>query len=1846
MLAMILAVANRLNADVVVVFNEIMYHPAAASAAAEDAAEWIEFRNQMAVDIDMSGWSITGGVNYAFPQGTLARAGSYLVVAASPGTLQASSDYTGALGPWTGRLANDGEELNLRNRDGRIMDTITYGTDGDWPSGPDGGGVSLARRSDSLAGSLASSWRASIKMGGSLGSENFPLYQVPVSTTLISAVSPWVYRADGTNLGTAWKNPASSEAGWLQGTAAFQLGSAILPAPAATGTTLPAGPTTYYFRRAFDYAGQPPYTTLKLRLLVDDGAAAYFNGAAVAQSNLATNASSSTPASTPKRSAPAWQDFDVPAALLQPAGNVLAVEVHQATALPAYPAAVMASGPVVYARMSDASTAAGAVKDLADLTGSPEQGAQNGTFQDLAISNLSNAGPRPSDTIGGQSLTGLDAANAAPAFQGINDGGNDVALFPGTGPLNFADNGNKFSFEAWVKGPSTQEGGAAIVAKGNGGSEQFSLDVVSGRYRFYVRNSGGGATSFHHPSIGPNGTWQHIALTLDCTTGTMRMYVNGADVGGATAPTSLLNNTVDVSVGSRRLSTGAYDLNFEGTVDEVAFFNRALTGSEVAQHYAAAFAASSATVDTSDAVFAAELIATETLPTFAPSSFHLNEVSTAGVEIVNLGATASSAGLSIWRVTSAGVTSTAIPSQSLASGGFQQVTIGLASGDRVLLVAADGVSVLDSFEVKSTPRARFPDGTGEWMRPTALSAGVANTVSLHSEVVINEIMFDPPSDAYFAAGTPRAGRWVEILNRSASPVDLSGWEFDKGIGYAFPVGTVLGANGMIVVAENPSAVIAAHALPAVQVFGPWTGNLSGSGETLRLGDAFGNPADEVRYASGGRWPEFSNGGGSSLELRDPNADNAKPEAWAASNETTKGTWRTFTWRGVNAPSQSGEPTLWNELNLLLMDGPGECLVDDVRVTDTVTSANLIQNGDFDSGSAKWRFLGNHRSSRVEAEPGNGSNQVLHLIASGVGEYQGNQIETTFSGNQALVAGREYEISLRARWLAGGGRLNTRLYFNRLPKTNVLSIVPNGGTPGAPNTRAVPNIGPTYASLIHSPVVPATGEAVTVSVDAADPNGIATMNLKYSVAGGAWQTLAMAPANSAHFTTSIPGQVAASIVQFYVEGTDSLGATSTFPSRGASSRALYVVQDGQATGALPGFRMVMTSADSAFLHLPVNALSNEFLRATVIVGEKEIYYDIGARLKGSFVGRNAARVGFAFRFGPDQLFRGVLEKVSVDRSQHAVLGIGEMLAKHIASSAGQLPAMYDDLGRFVHPNSSYTSNAALRLAGFEDEYFDTQFPNGGDGQMCEFEVIRWNTTTVDGNPESVKLPGYEGANSGYSNIEVQDYGNDKEAYRWTALQLMHRDLDDYTGVVAFHKLFSQSGATFATNAAQRLDVDEWLRALAFQSLVGPSDAAYTGGAVHNFRVYFRPNDGRAWYLPWDWDSAFTVSTSASLVGNGNLAKVVTQSADYTRRYQNQLYQLIQSSYNPTYLSPWAQHYGTLAGQDLSGIVTYVSNRRTYVLSQLPISTAFSASSGAVAADSSVTISGAANIAVAMIEVNGQLCTPVWTSNTGWRVVVPLSPGNNTLTIRGRDGSGALVSGATSTVSVSNPYTPVIPALRINEWMAQNSGAFLDQSGESDDWFELYNGTGAAVNLAGYKLSNTPGEPSPFVVPAGWSIPAGGYLLVWADNQTVQNPATPVTGNALHVPFKLNKAGETIQLLNTNGQVIDTITFGAQVSNVAEGRFPDGANNSATLTLPSPGKPNVRASVAAPSFDGNNTNVSFTTTPGISYTLQRSPDLIHWNNVAPAQIAAGQQMSVTDTVPRTEMQFYRVLCSEGQ
>src|SRR5439155_26753562 len=185
------------------------------------------------------------------------------------------------------------------------------------------------------------------------------------------------------------------------------------------------------------------------------------------------------------------------------------------------------------------------------------------------------------------------------------------------------------------------------------------------------------------------------------------------------------------------------------------------------------------------------------------------------------------------------------------------------------------------------------------------------------------------------------------------------------------------------------------------------------------------------------------------------------------------------------------------------------------------------------------LIGNHHGE-VIVDPDNAPNHVLHLIAAGPTEHMHNHAETTLAAGATIINGREYQISFRAKWLAGSNQLHTRLYFERLAKLTLLDVPGLNGTPGARNSRFESNIGPTFSEFQHRPAVPAPNEPVTISATVGDPDGVAACALWWSANSGTWNSTAMSPAGNDRFEAAVPGYAAATVVQFYVEATDTQG----------------------------------------------------------------------------------------------------------------------------------------------------------------------------------------------------------------------------------------------------------------------------------------------------------------------------------------------------------------------------------------------------------------------------------------------------------------------------------------------------------------------------------------------------------------------------------------------------------------------------------------------------------------------------------------------------------------------------------
>ena len=208
--------------DSTVVFSELMYHP-----LNEDVrGEWIELRNLLSVDMDLSGWSLRDAVSFDFPKGTVVPADGYLIVAANPAGWDGPSSQVQVLGPWTGALSNGGETVQLYNNSQRRMDVVEYDDQLPWPVAADGTGFTLAKLDEYWTSQDAGNWRISAERGGTPGTRNFPEPDLtPLQTQLVSLYSPWRYDDTNRSWDGQWREASFDDSNWPSGPALLYAGA-------------------------------------------------------------------------------------------------------------------------------------------------------------------------------------------------------------------------------------------------------------------------------------------------------------------------------------------------------------------------------------------------------------------------------------------------------------------------------------------------------------------------------------------------------------------------------------------------------------------------------------------------------------------------------------------------------------------------------------------------------------------------------------------------------------------------------------------------------------------------------------------------------------------------------------------------------------------------------------------------------------------------------------------------------------------------------------------------------------------------------------------------------------------------------------------------------------------------------------------------------------------------------------------------------------------------------------------------------------------------------------------------------------------------------------------------------------------------------------------------------------------------------------------------------------------------------------------------------------------------------------------------------------------------------------
>ncbi|MEY4916256.1 MAG: hypothetical protein RL616_169 [Verrucomicrobiota bacterium] len=1098
-----------------------------------------------------------------------------------------------------------------------------------------------------------------------------------------------------------------------------------------------------------------------------------------------------------------------------------------------------------------------------------------------------------------------------------------------------------------------------------------------------------------------------------------------------------------------------------------------------------------------------------------------------------------------------------------------------AVGETLYFKNASQTRILDAVQFGAQQNGiatgRWPDGANDFYRLNAKTPGATNAPILVSDVVINELMYDPISGN-------DDDQYIELYNKGTNAVNLAGWQLTSAVTFTFPSLT-LAANSYVVIGRNTANLFAKYPnLNATNTVGNFSGKLSHSGEQLALtmpaehkttnnsGALVTNiiniAVNDLTYGTGGRWGQWSAGGGSSLELVDARSNNRLAANWADSDETQKSVWTNIETTAVLDNGTNYDPGI-NYAQIGLLD-VGECLVDNIEVNYSGT--NYVANSTFESGTNGWAFQGVMVRSSLE-NTGYVSAHSLHIRCSDRLWTGVNSCELALNAN-SLASGQIVTLRFKARWLHGWPEALLRLNGNWLEATAALPLPNNLGTPGMANSQLVTNAGPAIYNVTHNPPVPAANQSVLVTVQAHDANGVQTLRVFYRLDPATTYTSVLMRDNGASgdaiagdgiFTGTIPAQAANQVVAFYVQATDGNGVVTRFPALRSGNNepvreCVVMFGDGNPGGSFGVYHLWLTQTNITRWG-SLSDLSNEPFDCTMINGSRVIY-NLQARFAGSpyhqgFDFPNGNLCHYKWIFNDDEKFLGA---TSFNKIHQPGNGAGddasiqrEQLANTFLRALGQ-PWLYRHyVAVYVNGNRRGTLMEDAQTP--DGDVVKEHFPNDSGGWL--YKMQPWFEFAPA--PTGVSIPFN---NNSWVNLNsyTTTGGVKKSAryrYNWE-IRRTPGSANDFSPVFTLVDAANAVGSpNFVANLENVADMENWMRVFAANHAAGNWDSfganngqnlyGYMGtlGTKYSLLMFdFNISIGN----PGSWGPGQNLFTYDG--GNQGLVNIYNTPA-FLRMYWRALGELVNGPLNPANSGPLIEaKFSAFAANGVNvenpvlNIEPWLSVAQSSIATQLTAvnATNFFANSSVTVSNNLAYVTGTAPVNVASVWINGAAYPLTWTSLTGWRVAVPLVPGTNRLSITGVDRNDQFIAGDSNNVTVVYAATNVSPLGQIvfNEIMYAPTVA-------NAQFVELYNNsTNTAFDLSGWQLSGLG-----YTFPNGATLAPTNHLVLAANNAafaTAYGATNPVFD---FYSGTLSPSGETLALNTASNLSVAKVKFANQL-----------------------------------------------------------------------------------------------------
>lgn len=496
---------------------------------------------------------------------------------------------------------------------------------------------------------------------------------------------------------------------------------------------------------------------------------------------------------------------------------------------------------------------------------------------------------------------------------------------------------------------------------------------------------------------------------------------------------------------------------------------------------------------------------------------------------------------------------------------------------------------------------------------------------------------------------------------------------------------------------------------------------------------------------------------------------------------------------------------------------------------------------------------------------------------------------------------------------------------------------------------------------HSPVLPVSSDAVQIS---AEISGAAQALLHWRKDGAAaFQSIPMS-ASGAAWSGAIPPQPNGTIVEFSVEATD---GTNTASWPGGNQTALLRVEDSAVAstpwvaGAAPVWRMVVKASDAG------QVAGGPAVRATTIIRDGTgltVRHGCELRLL------EASPKGYSMAFPAGQPWQGrEAVMLSADRPHCQAFGAAVFRRAGLPvaatetielrlNGANAAAAGAPSYGRFVCSEP------------FDDAWATRQFPSSPGGNLYLMD------------------------DSGTGTHGALAYETPPTAanYAETYLKLTNQAAGDYSDIIALtDKLSNAPQATYRQEISQRLDLDQWLRCIALDSLLGNAEPGLQDGRGTDAVLYHLPSSDRILLVPHELRAVAglgggTGTATRSIFSSGataGLSRLMTHQdivPDYVAKVQELLDTLFTSASLDSLLTEVMG--GWVPAPEIAVAKQFIVDRRSAALAEIPqapISMTVTGNAAAVegvpqSANGTATVSGNFPMTqVSSILVNGQPAT---------------------------------------------------------------------------------------------------------------------------------------------------------------------------------------------------------------------------------------------------------------------------------